>query len=270
MARPFAFNPGGNIAGTIQVGDLTIGNPTAGFAAHPSIKFWNGPSETGRIITCSPDPAGNHFGASLSGPETGEPAFIGFQEFADSAALIAWTESVTGITPLSANNAKSLLTNYGIWTSYEPVTEAGLGVVSIRLEFRATTVSLMSFLWNVARNEEELYGIFGTENPNNNPVPYLPTDGPFISPTYHNVAITVNPSQPVVGYQFNYAYSYNGLINGGKYHTYYVNGILMSDPEPLYTTTGISGSFTKSGGLTDGDEIVCIIRDIPGFAPLVE
>jgi hypothetical protein len=33
MARPFAFNPGGNIDGTQQIGDLTIGTPTAGFAA---------------------------------------------------------------------------------------------------------------------------------------------------------------------------------------------------------------------------------------------
>ena len=64
MARPFAFNPGGNIDGTLQIGDLTIGTPTAGFTAYPSIKFWNGPEEyPGAIIVCYPDPEGGHMGA---------------------------------------------------------------------------------------------------------------------------------------------------------------------------------------------------------------
>lgn len=116
--RPFAFNPGGNIAGTLQVGDLTIGTPTAGFDAYPSIKFWNGPLENGRIVVCYPDPEGNHFGASLEGPETGEAAFIGFRAFADEAELIAWTATQQEITPTTANQAYDLLLAAGIWTSY--------------------------------------------------------------------------------------------------------------------------------------------------------
>ena len=112
LVRPFAFNPGGFIDGTEQVGDLTIGTPTAGFTAYPSIKFWNGPSENGRIIACYPDPAGNHIGAD------GEAAFIGFRAFADEAALIEWTTSVLGATPADANEAKASLHAAGIWTSY--------------------------------------------------------------------------------------------------------------------------------------------------------
>lgn len=120
--RPFAYNPGGNIAGTLQVGDLTIGTPTAGFDAYPSIKFWNGPFEDGRIVVCYPDPEGNHFGASLEG-ETGEAAFIGFRAFADQAGLIEWTATQQAITPTTANQAYDLLLAAGIWTSYVKVIE---------------------------------------------------------------------------------------------------------------------------------------------------
>ena len=42
-ARPFAYNPGSPISGTIQVGDLAVGTPTTGFTDSP--QFWNGPDE---------------------------------------------------------------------------------------------------------------------------------------------------------------------------------------------------------------------------------
>jgi hypothetical protein len=134
MARPFAFNPGGNIAGTLQVGDLTIGTPTAGFDAYPSIKFWNGPLENGRIVVCYPDPEGNHFGASLEGPETGEAAFIGFRAFADEAELIAWTATQQEIKPTTANQAYDLLLAAGIWTSYVKVIEEVTGTLFLASE----------------------------------------------------------------------------------------------------------------------------------------
>jgi hypothetical protein len=41
--RPFAYNPGSPISGTIQVGDLSIGTPTSGFTNSP--QYWNGPDE---------------------------------------------------------------------------------------------------------------------------------------------------------------------------------------------------------------------------------
>jgi hypothetical protein len=42
-ARPFAYNTGSLISGTIQVGDLAVGFPTSGFTDSP--QFWNGPDE---------------------------------------------------------------------------------------------------------------------------------------------------------------------------------------------------------------------------------
>jgi hypothetical protein len=40
--RPFAYNPGSPISGTIQVGDLAVGYPTSGFTG---MEWWNGPDE---------------------------------------------------------------------------------------------------------------------------------------------------------------------------------------------------------------------------------
>ena len=45
-SRPFAYNTGGAIPGTIQVGDLAVGTPTHGFPA-TGLNWWNGPSESG-------------------------------------------------------------------------------------------------------------------------------------------------------------------------------------------------------------------------------
>jgi hypothetical protein len=42
-ARPFAYNTGSTIPGTIQVGDLSVGTPIDGFPESPV--FWNGPDE---------------------------------------------------------------------------------------------------------------------------------------------------------------------------------------------------------------------------------
>ena len=128
IVRPFAFNPGGNIAGTLQVGDLTIGTPTAGFAAYPSIKFWNGPLENERIVVCYPDPAGLHTGAD------GEAAFIGFRAFADEAELIAWTASKWETTPTTADQAYDLLLAAGIWTSYVRGSAAVTGTLFLASE----------------------------------------------------------------------------------------------------------------------------------------
>ena len=43
ITRPFSYNTGAPIAGTIQVGRLAVGTPTSGFTTNP--QFWNGPDE---------------------------------------------------------------------------------------------------------------------------------------------------------------------------------------------------------------------------------
>ena len=43
-ARPFAYNTGSAIDGTVQVGDLAVGFPTSGFSS-TGLVWWNGPDE---------------------------------------------------------------------------------------------------------------------------------------------------------------------------------------------------------------------------------
>jgi hypothetical protein len=111
--RPFAYNPDGNILGTQQVGSLSIGTPTAGFTAYPSIKFWNGPTEyPGAIIVCYPDLEGGHTGAD------GATAYIGFKMFTNPVAFMIFVEQELGTTPTDPEHAKALLNNAGVWTNY--------------------------------------------------------------------------------------------------------------------------------------------------------
>ena len=51
-ARPFAYNPGPQIAGTEQLGDLSIGFPTSGFTDSP--QYWNGPDEDLGYVIAAP------------------------------------------------------------------------------------------------------------------------------------------------------------------------------------------------------------------------
>ena len=56
-SRPFAYNTGGAIPGTTQVGDLAVGTPTAGFES-TGLTWWNGPGE-GSWIIAKPVPLNN-------------------------------------------------------------------------------------------------------------------------------------------------------------------------------------------------------------------
>jgi hypothetical protein len=54
-SRPFAFNEGSPIPGTQQIGDISIGIPTAGFAS-TGLEWWNGPDEDLGYVVCGPVP----------------------------------------------------------------------------------------------------------------------------------------------------------------------------------------------------------------------
>ena len=54
--RPFAYNTGSPIGGTIQVGDLAVGFPTSGFTG---IDWWNGPDEDLGYVIAQSVSAGN-------------------------------------------------------------------------------------------------------------------------------------------------------------------------------------------------------------------
>jgi hypothetical protein len=115
--RTFSYTPNesGTISGTTRVGDITIGDPSLGYASFPGIKFWNGPEEVeGKIILAMADAEPKHTGAGA----LNEPSHIGFEEFEDADEFKEWLEKTLGQafeTPEAANTAANL---NGMWTNY--------------------------------------------------------------------------------------------------------------------------------------------------------
>jgi len=118
-SRPFAYNTGAPISGTIQVGDLAIGYPVTGFTDSP--QFWNGPDEELGYVIAYSQPNGLHPNPVFI------PAFLGFkrskflteQSFIDIANYVA-----NGATApfASGNEASTWLTNNGYWNSWVPIS----------------------------------------------------------------------------------------------------------------------------------------------------
>ena len=109
--RPFSYNTGSTIPGTIQVGDLAVGYPTSGYTG---TEWWNGPDEDlGYVsLTCFRD--------TQPTPISGITASVGFfrtsgfndNEFVDITNILLnsnYTNALDASTNLTAN---------GYWNSY--------------------------------------------------------------------------------------------------------------------------------------------------------
>ena len=86
--RPFSYNTGSPIAGTIQVGNLAVGFPTSGFTG---MEWWNGPDEDLGYVIAQPVS-----GDTQPTPISGVTASVGFfrtsgfndSEFIDIANIL--------------------------------------------------------------------------------------------------------------------------------------------------------------------------------------
>jgi len=134
FARPFAYNTGPTIDGTIQVGDLSIGTPTSGFTNSP--QYWNGPDEDLKYIIAHPTQSGNQ-----PNP-VGIPAYVGFwgcdKNDSDFISLSEYVAAQNGTpqTFSTANDASAWLTNNGFWNSFSDVVTDGL---TLQLDASSTT-----------------------------------------------------------------------------------------------------------------------------------
>jgi hypothetical protein len=114
FARPFAFNTGSTISGTIQVGNLAVGYPTSGFDA-TGLQWWNGPDEELGYVIAQPVPDN-----SQPTPVFGQTASVGFfrtsgfndNEFVDIANTLLNSNYNNSV------EASSALTSNGYWNSY--------------------------------------------------------------------------------------------------------------------------------------------------------
>jgi hypothetical protein len=110
--RPFSYNTGSPISGTIQVGDLAIGYPTTGYTG---MEWWNGPDEDLGYVIAQPVPDD-----SQPTPVPGVTGSVGFfrtdgfddNEFVDIANILL-NSNYTNALDASTN-----LTSNGYWNSY--------------------------------------------------------------------------------------------------------------------------------------------------------
>ena len=120
--RPFAYNLGPEIPGTLQIGDLAIGVEPLNYSENVGgVQWWNGPDEDLGYVIAHPTPDG-----SQPNP-LGIPAFLGFwrSEFLTEVSFIGLAEYVSNQhgdpqTFLDGDRAKTWLNDNGYWTSFVP------------------------------------------------------------------------------------------------------------------------------------------------------
>lgn len=122
-ARPFAYNTGSPIPGTLQIGDLAIGVDPLDYSTNPGgVQWWNGPDEDLGYVIAHPTPAGNQ-------PNPlGIPAYLGFwrSEFLTETSFIGIAQYVSNQhgspqTFTTGSSAKTWLNANGYWTSYDEI-----------------------------------------------------------------------------------------------------------------------------------------------------
>lgn len=115
-SRPFAYNTGSTISGTIQVGSLAVGTPTTGFTG--SMEWWNGPDEDLGYVIAIPVPDD-----SQPAPD-GRTASVAFYRSTDKTEIsfVDWVNNVFDQSFTNGNDASDWLTANGYWNSWGIVT----------------------------------------------------------------------------------------------------------------------------------------------------
>ena len=117
--RPFAYNTGSTIDGTVQIGNIAIGVSDQDYSLNPGgVKWWMGPDEELGYVIANQVPTGDH-------PTPVEvDSYINFwrstdlteQSLLDLLNVLPITDGLEPFT--NATDAKTWLNNNGHWTSY--------------------------------------------------------------------------------------------------------------------------------------------------------
>jgi len=121
-SRPFSYNTGSAIEGTIQVGTLAVGTTISGFTNNP--KFWEGPDEELGYVIAAPQ-SGNTQPTPVSGVTASVQFFrttsFGENEFISLSQYVSKNFN-TPQTFSSGTDASTWLTANGYWNSWIPLT----------------------------------------------------------------------------------------------------------------------------------------------------
>jgi hypothetical protein len=118
-SRPFAYNTGSTISGTIQLGDLAIGvDPLDYTGGVGGVRWWEGPDEDLGYIICRPNLSGNQ-----PNPDN-VPAYIRFlrSKLKTEQSFVSLVNTVFNQSFTTGNQCKSYLDGNGYWNSWVDLT----------------------------------------------------------------------------------------------------------------------------------------------------
>jgi hypothetical protein len=116
ITTPIAYNTGGSISGTQQIGDLAVGVSGQDYGAEPGgVTWWMGPNEQNGYVIGVPVSSNTQ-----PTPISGVNASVGFYQSTalTDSSFVELTNTVFGQTFSSATQASIWLTNNGYWNTY--------------------------------------------------------------------------------------------------------------------------------------------------------
>lgn len=118
--RPFSYYTGPTASGSTKVGNIMIGEPTAGFTS-VNTDWWGGADESLGYVVCLVGPRSTPIGVTAN---------IGFKRSTNltEESFIQLVNSISESTFYSGFEARDWLTANGYWTSYEGVITSGLSL----------------------------------------------------------------------------------------------------------------------------------------------
>ena len=213
-ARPFAYNTGSTISGTIQLGDLAIGvDPLDYTGGVGGVRWWNGPDEDLGYIICRPNLNGNQ-----PNPDN-DPAYIRFlrSKFKTEESFVSLTNVVFNQSFTTGTQCKTYLNNNGYWTSYDadpnlklhldaddPNSYSGAGTTWYDLSGNGNDVDMVnsgSITWN---NTGAVYFSTGS-------------NGWFSNPSGTDLPVGNSPYTFIAWIQLGSTWNSNGIMSIGPF-----------------------------------------------------
>lgn len=213
-ARPFAYNTGSTISGTIQLGDLAIGVDPLDYASGVGgVRWWNGPDEDLGYIICRPNLNGNQ-----PNPDN-DPAYIRFlrSKLKTEESFVSLTNVVFNQSFTTGTQCKTYLNNNGYWTSYDadpnlklhldaddPNSYSGAGTTWYDLSGNGNDVDMVnsgSITWN---NTGAVYFSTGS-------------NGWFSNPSGTDLPVGNSPYTFIAWIQLGSTWNSNGIMSIGPF-----------------------------------------------------
>jgi len=161
IARPFTYNNGSTIPGTLQIGNLAVGVIPAEYSKQPGGKeWWMGPNETGKWVIVKdvpasnwPTPLGNIGSIRYWNTKTqNDPQFIN-----ETNKLPARS----GQTPFTtASDAYNWLISNGYWTNYVGANSASYyNNIFVDIDYQDVSSQYDVTQWVYSSTYDKMYGL---------------------------------------------------------------------------------------------------------------